>query len=120
MGSATPKYMRPMPMPAAKSMAIHEKKLYWGLELSGPRRMLPALPKASTSRKMKKSDTSMVYTQLNLRYTYDWTASRACSVRSGHRAHSSDRASRTSRPGMATVRVKVVFSFSMFISSIMG
>lgn len=55
-----------------------------------------------------------------MRYTYDWTASRACSVRSGHRAHSSDRASRTSRPGMATVRVKVVFSFSMFISSIMG
>lgn len=56
MGSATPKYISPIPIPAAKSMAIHEKKLYCGRELSAPRRMAPILLNASTQRKMKKND----------------------------------------------------------------
>ncbi|MNC16650.1 hypothetical protein D3C77_330410 [compost metagenome] len=41
MGSPTPKYMSPIPMPAANSMASQEVKLNSGLASSGPSRMLP-------------------------------------------------------------------------------
>ena len=64
MGSDTPKYIRPIPMPAAKSMAIQEKKPYCGSELSAPKRMLPNLLKATANRKMTKKETSRMYIQL--------------------------------------------------------
>ena len=35
-----------MPIPAAKSIADQEKRLYWGLEWSGPKRIAPALDRA--------------------------------------------------------------------------
>ena len=40
-GSPTPKYIKPMPMPAANSIANQEVKLNSGRASSGPRRMRP-------------------------------------------------------------------------------
>ncbi|SFG30578.1 hypothetical protein SAMN05216383_10963 [Prevotella sp. KH2C16] len=56
-----------MPIPAAKSIDIQEKKLYCGVELSAPKRILPVLLKASTIKNMMKRDTSRMYTQLKFR-----------------------------------------------------
>ena len=64
MGSATPKYINPMPIPAAKSIEIQEKNEYWGSELSAPKRTFPIRLNANTKRNITKNDTRRIYTQL--------------------------------------------------------
>jgi len=54
----TPKYMSPMPMPAANSIAVHDRKLKSGFASSGPRRMSPKLLAATSARKTRNSVTA--------------------------------------------------------------
>ena len=56
-GSAAPQNTRPMPMPAAKSIANQEKTLYSGSSSSLPRRMLPIRLAAITMPNTTKAVT---------------------------------------------------------------
>ena len=57
-GSAIAKNMMPVPIPAAKSMAAHEKVEKSGVELLGPRRTAPKREKASPATKTRTAVTS--------------------------------------------------------------
>jgi hypothetical protein len=55
-GSATPKNIRPMPMPALNIIATHEIGRNSGSSSSQPSGMLPNLPSASPSTKTTNPD----------------------------------------------------------------
>lgn len=82
-GSATPKNIRPMPIPAENSMHNQEKKENSGFSSSFPKRMSPSFPRHKMTRKRKKKATQRMYTQLNELNIYSFTLLKTASVRSG-------------------------------------
>src|SRR5690606_5397396 len=66
MGSATPKYIKPIPIPAANSIEIQEKKEYSGLLSLLPNRIFPYLLNIRYKRKITNMVTDHTYIQFRL------------------------------------------------------
>src|SRR5690606_968576 len=90
MGSATPKYIRPIPIPAAKSMDIQEKKEYSGWLSFLPSRTWPYLLNIKYSRKSTKIVTDQTYTQFKFTKTNALIRLRTSPVKSGSNAANSE------------------------------
>ena len=65
-GSATPKNSRPIPIPAANSMANHDQLEYSGLASGPPRRMRPRRVGNSTRQKRRKTFAAAMNIQSNV------------------------------------------------------
>lgn len=82
-GSATPKNIKPMPMPAENNMHNQEKKENSGSSSSFPKRISPSFPRHKMTRKRKKKATQRMYTQLQELNIYSFMLLKTVSVRMG-------------------------------------
>src|SRR6056297_611466 len=75
----------PIPIPALKSIAYHEKLLYSGLALKPPKRILPSFEKPSTSKNTNDAFTVITNTQLNLVFKMELAEANVSAARLGRR-----------------------------------
>lgn len=115
MGSATLKYIRPIPIPAAKSMDTQEKNEYWGLLSLLPNLMSPYLLNMRYTRKMTKMVTAQTYTQLRLMKIKDLTVLSRSSVSNGKAADSKHMPRMKIKLGSVTPLLRVVLIFGNLI-----